>query len=116
MGRWGYRISIRYLTSESPYLHVLIYCILFRPKGVDIVGGDINGLSTRIHDENEANVQFLKQDQNARYVMASCFFVSFFFCCSFTTAESLTSPHEWKHMLCLTGRRFSQRQSNDPSL
>lgn len=79
MGRWGYRISIRYLTSESPYLHVLIYCILFRPKGVDIVGGDINGLSTRIHVENEANVQFLKQDQNARYVVASCFFVSFFF-------------------------------------
>lgn len=34
--------------------------------GVDIVGGDINGLSTRIHDENEANVEFLKQDQNAR--------------------------------------------------
>lgn len=34
--------------------------------GVDIIGGDINGLSTRIHDENEANVQFLKQDQNTR--------------------------------------------------
>ena len=27
----------------------------------------MNGLSTRIHDENEAKVQFLKEDQNARY-------------------------------------------------
>lgn len=34
--------------------------------GVDIIGGDLNGLSTRIHDENEAKVQLLKQDQNAR--------------------------------------------------
>ena len=55
---------------------------------MDIVGGDINGLSTRIHDENEANVEFLKQDQNARYLVASCYFVIF------TTAESLTSPHK----------------------
>lgn len=36
-------------------------------QGVDIIGGDINGLSTRIHDENEAKVQFMKQDQSTRY-------------------------------------------------
>lgn len=35
-------------------------------QGVDIVGGDINGLSTRIHDESEAKAQFMKQDQSTR--------------------------------------------------
>lgn len=38
--------------------------------GVDIIGGDINGLSTRIHDENEAKVQFMKQDQSTRLELA----------------------------------------------
>lgn len=38
--------------------------------GVDIIGGDINGLSTRIHDENEAKVQFMKQDQSTRMELA----------------------------------------------
>lgn len=36
---------------------------------MDIIGGDINGLSTRIHEENEAKVQFLKQDQSTRYAV-----------------------------------------------
>lgn len=38
--------------------------------GVDIVGGDINGLSTRIHDESEAKAQFMKQDQSTRLELA----------------------------------------------
>ncbi|PFX18293.1 EF-hand calcium-binding domain-containing protein 6 [Stylophora pistillata] len=34
--------------------------------GVDIIGGDIDGLSTRILDESEAKAQFMKQDQSTR--------------------------------------------------
>jgi hypothetical protein len=35
-------------------------------KGVDIVSGDINGISTRIHDESEAKADFMKYDQYNR--------------------------------------------------
>lgn len=98
------RLAVRRTTVTVEIFNI----ILFRPKGVDIVGGDINGLSTRIYDENEANVQFLKQDQNTRHGIC-CFFVIF------AAAESLTSALEKKLMLCPTGGRFSQRWSNDPS-
>ncbi|KAK3701543.1 hypothetical protein QZH41_020531 [Actinostola sp. cb2023] len=34
--------------------------------GVDIISGDINGISTRIHDESEANAHFMKYNQYHR--------------------------------------------------
>ena len=71
------------LINQQPYLFPLLYHCAFPARskfkvqyhnrdcfisqGVDIIGGDINGLSTRIHDESKAKASFMKQDQATRY-------------------------------------------------
>ena len=40
--------------------------LFFIAQGVDIISGDINGISTRIHDESEANAHFMKYNQYHR--------------------------------------------------
>ena len=88
------RLAVRRTTVTVEIFNI----ILFRPKGVDIVGGDINGLSTRIHDENEANVQFLKQDQNTRYVVAYFAFLLFYHCrvSDFSPREEAHAVPNWR--------------------
>ena len=46
------------------FINITLYLCF---QGVDLVRGDFQGTSTRIHNESEARANFMKEDQTFRY-------------------------------------------------